>query len=265
MQHHRHSKNLRGPILPPEENPPPSNYHQNEGATRSREYGQNDNGDAPNRTTNATTLPEGHPDDENEVPPPTANVSNQQGIIGMLAPIALPYQDQLVDNEQQAVIPEENRSPPITNAIIPSNKSSSVGTLAEVSGMERRDAEDTRGPDGSTQTADTTEAQTPAEITTVVVTTDAPMGNAETADAGGAQFGAVQSTDARIAEISMNDDCLTDVEMDDAPLAETLLTDDETAAAQTEEVQTADGETAHAPIIDGQFIDVEMDNAQLID
>ncbi|EFP13431.1 hypothetical protein CRE_11296 [Caenorhabditis remanei] len=62
------------------------------GATRSREYGQNDNGDAPNRTTNASNVPEGHPDDENELPHRT-NLSNPPDIIGMPAPIALSYLD----------------------------------------------------------------------------------------------------------------------------------------------------------------------------
>ncbi|EFP13430.1 hypothetical protein CRE_11344 [Caenorhabditis remanei] len=79
------------PFRQPQEDPPTYNTHQNEGATRSREYGQNDNGDAPNRTTNATTLPEGHSD---KLPPPRENRSPPNVII-------LPY---LVDNEQQAVV-----------------------------------------------------------------------------------------------------------------------------------------------------------------
>ncbi|EFP13415.1 hypothetical protein CRE_11334 [Caenorhabditis remanei] len=199
----------------PQEDPSTYNNHQNEGATRSREHEQNDNGDAPNRTTNATTLPEGH---SYELPPPRENRSPPNVII-------LPY---LVDNEQQDVIPVEHR-------LLLSNNPLSVATQGEISDAEGRNAEDLRGPDGSTQTVQISEVQTPVD---------------ETADAGGAQFGVVQSTDARIAEMSMNDAILTDVEMDDTPLAETLITDDETAAAQTEEVQTADGETAHAPIID---------------
>ncbi|EFP13366.1 hypothetical protein CRE_11336 [Caenorhabditis remanei] len=197
------------PFHPPQEDPPTYNNHQNEGATRSREHEQNDNGDAPNRTTNATTLPEGHSD---ELPPPRENRSPPNVII-------LPY---LVDNEQQAVIPVEHR-------LLPSNNPLSVATQGEITDTERKDSEQARGYDESAQTGQTLEA------------------------------------DARIAEMSMNDAFLTDVEMDVTPLAETLITDDETAAAQTEEVQTADGETAHAPIIDGQFIDVQMDTTPITD
>ncbi|KAF1755079.1 hypothetical protein GCK72_021647 [Caenorhabditis remanei] len=193
----------------PQEDPSTYNNHQNEGATKSREHEQNDNGDAPNRTTNATTLPEGH---SYELPPPRENRSPPNVII-------LPY---LVDNEQQDVIPVEHR-------LLPSNNPLSVATQGEISDAEGRNAEDLRGPDGSTQTVQISEVQTPVD---------------ETADAGGAQFGVVQSTDARIAKMSMNDAILTDVEMDDTPLAETLITDDETAAAQTEEVQTADAVAA---------------------
>ncbi|EFP13396.1 hypothetical protein CRE_11342 [Caenorhabditis remanei] len=78
------------PFRQPQENPPTYNTHQNEGPSRSSGNEPNDYDDAPSTTTNASNVSEGHPDDENEVPPPRAN---QQDIIGMPAPIAISYLD----------------------------------------------------------------------------------------------------------------------------------------------------------------------------
>ncbi|EFP13419.1 hypothetical protein CRE_11335 [Caenorhabditis remanei] len=219
------------PFRQPQENPPIYNNHQNERTSRSSGNEPNDYGDAPSTTANATTVPEGHPYDENEVPPPRANLSNQQDIIGMR-------------------FPRKIGRPPITNVIIPSNNSSSVGTLAEVSGMEGRDSEQAREPDEPARTAQTLEAETSVSDTQTAdtVSTDAERSVAETAVADTAVA-------AEAAEIQTSADETTDILLIDAAAG---IANTQTAAAETSDTQLIDFQ-----IDDIQLTDVEMVNAEM--
>ncbi|EFP13407.1 hypothetical protein CRE_11339 [Caenorhabditis remanei] len=124
-------------------------------------------------------------------------------------------------------------------------------------GASRSSGNEPRGPDESTQTAETTEAQTAAEITTDAETADAPMGNAETADAGGAQFGVSQLVAVQLTDVQEAD---APIEDGDAPIGGAHIAD-----TQLIDVEMDDAPIDNAQLIDGQLDDIRMGGALSID